>query len=232
MHANLDGRLRAVADFVKQGARIADIGTDHARVPLALLRAGKVTFAVAVDKNRGPYRAALRAAQATSIGERLSIRLGDGLSPLLPAEVDTLILAGMGGTLCIAILEAGKEVLHAARQVILQPMTDIPEVRRWLYMQGWHLEDEALAKADGKLYVVLSAVQGKHPLPNPLQLEIGPCLWERRPPLFMMHVEKIFHAWQKAAQGMAQSTRMRGSEDHQNVLAKLQALQEAFAGEI
>lgn len=228
MHANLDRRLRAVANFVKQGARIADIGTDHARVPLALLEAGRVSFAVAVDKNRGPYEAALRAAQATSVGERLSIRLGDGLSPLLPAEVDTLILAGMGGTLCIAILEAGKEVLQAARHVILQPMTDVPEMRRWLYMHGWHLEDEALAKADGKLYVILSAVQGTQPLPSPLQLEIGPCLWNQRPPLFMNHVEKIFHAWQKAAQGMEQSTRMRGSEAHQNILAKLQTLQEVY----
>ena len=95
---HLDDRLQALADFVPEGARAADIGTDHGYLAVALLQQGKANFVVAGDKNRGPYEAAKRTVHEYAISEeQISVRLGDGLEVVKPGEVDTVCIAGMGG---------------------------------------------------------------------------------------------------------------------------------------
>ena len=95
----LDGRLAAVAALVPRGARAADVGTDHAYLAIALLNEQDVETVIATDKNEGPCEAARRTISASGFTNRVQVRLGDGLAPLSPGEVDTVCIAGMGGGL-------------------------------------------------------------------------------------------------------------------------------------
>src|SRR4051794_11569025 len=99
----LSHRLSALADWVPQGARFADIGTDHAMLPVYLMQNGKINYAVAGDVHAGPVEAARRQVSEAGLEGAVSVRLGDGMSVLSPGEVDTVTLAGMGGSLMVRI---------------------------------------------------------------------------------------------------------------------------------
>ena len=147
----LDGRLAAVAALVPRGARAADVGTDHAYLAIALLNEQDVETVIATDKNEGPCAAARRTISASGFTNRVQVRLGDGLAPLSPGEVDTVCIAGMGGGLIASILAEGAEVLTEVSRLVLQPMNDAAALRQWLYDNGWHIVEESLATADGRL---------------------------------------------------------------------------------
>lgn len=201
----LDNRLRAVADFVKSGKIAADIGTDHGYLAIALVEEGKCAQVIAVDKNEGPYLAACRTVHSAVMQHAVDVRLGDGLCPISPGEVSVICIAGMGGTLMKDILENSMQVTEQADQLVLQPMNNAGELRRWLYEHDWHISDEALAEADGKLYEIISAEKGREEMPDDIQLEIGPCLTKRRPPLFLRHIEEKLARLKRAIEGMEHS---------------------------
>lgn len=188
-------RLTAVAKLVPQGAKIADIGTDHAYLPVALLHQKKIKQAIAADIHEGPYRLACSTVKEAGFAAEIDVRLGDGLTPLTPGEVDTVILAGMGGETMIAILTARPAVTLALSHLVLQPMTSSAKLRAWLKEHGWTITDEALAVEEKHLYEIIRAdhrepqtsqeIEAAHLLTSdPLFCEIGPMLWLRKPPLF------------------------------------------------
>lgn len=158
---NLGDRLQAVADFVPQGSRVADIGTDHGYLAVELVKSGKAKFVVASDKNTGPYEAAVRTVRENGLADNvISVRLGDGLKRLKPGEVDTVCIAGMGGALMVEILEGSPDVVETLDTLILQPQSAAPELRRWIYRKHWHIEDESLALDDGRIYEIIMAKRG------------------------------------------------------------------------
>ena len=101
-------RMQAVADLVSDGMRIADIGTDHGFVPIALVSAGRCPYAVAADVRRGPLSHAAENIRKYGLSEVIETRLSDGLEKIKPGEADSIIIAGMGGMLMIRILEEGR----------------------------------------------------------------------------------------------------------------------------
>ena len=151
----LRGRLRAIADRVPDGARLADIGTDHAYLPIALVQSGRCPGAVACDIREKPLAAARRNVERAGLSDKISLRLGDGLAPLSPGEWDVAVIAGMGGDVISGILA------RAAGQVdgllLLQPMTSPEVLRRALCAQGFQLLDERGVDERGKLYTLLTA---------------------------------------------------------------------------
>ena len=153
----LSKRLTAVAGFVEQGAVLADIGTDHGYVPIALVRRGVIPRAIAMDVNAGPLARAQAHIREYGLENRIETRLGDGLSQLRPGEADTLLIAGMGGPLICRILGEGMETARAARRLVLSPQSEMKEVRRFLCRHGFQIRDEAMVKEDGKYYVILLA---------------------------------------------------------------------------
>ena len=169
----LGSRLQTVADFVPRGSVIADIGTDHGYLPIELIKSGKCTKAVAADVNEGPLFAAKRSVRAAGLCARIDIRLGSGLAVLQTGEVDIAIFCGMGGNLIRQLLIDSPAVVNSLKGLILQPQQGYSALRRYLYEIGWHIEDEAIAKEDGRIYQVIYAVPGSAPLPSEIELEIG-----------------------------------------------------------
>lgn len=222
----LDSRLRTVADFVPLGSRVADIGTDHAYLPVYLVESDRAVFAVAGDKNAGPCDAAIRTVQEHGLGEQISVRQGDGLEVLEPGEVDTICIAGMGGTLMAEILGACPDVLKAADSLVLQPMNDASGLRKWLYQHYWHIEDEELALADGRIYEIILAKRGRRKRPSPLMLDIGPVLWEKKGGLLQHHIEAMLFQNRRIAAGMEKSERAKKSRKYKEALENIRALEE------
>jgi len=158
----LSKRLQTVADFVRTGARAADIGSDHALLPVYLLQSGKCPSAIAGELNTGPFQAAQKGAAEAGLTALIHVRQGDGLSVLSPGEADTVILAGMGGSLMSEILEAGWEAdrLNGVSQLVLQPNVGEDHVRRWLVSRDYVLQDETIMEEDGRIYEILHALAG------------------------------------------------------------------------
>ncbi|MBQ9377059.1 MAG: SAM-dependent methyltransferase [Schwartzia sp.] len=225
----LDGRLAAVAALVPRGARAADIGTDHAYLARALISERGAARVIATDKNEGPCAAARRTLLAAGLAERIPVRCGDGLSAIAPGEVEVVCVAGMGGTLIVSILAAAPEVLSSLSRLVLQPMNDAASLRRWLYANGWHIAEESLALADGRLYEIIAAEPGAEPMPERRLLTLGPVLWRERPPLFARHAEAHIARLRRVADGMEKSEAARGSEAHRRVLEELRELEEGQA---
>ena len=155
MKMRLDARLKAIADFVPIGSRVADIGTDHAQLAIELIESGRASKVIAADKNAGPLDAARKNISAAGLDARIEIRLGDGLKVIRADEVDAVCMAGMGGALMVEILSAGVE--KSIERLILQPMNAVDRVRAWLELNGWVIVDEDLAEVGGIVYEIISA---------------------------------------------------------------------------
>ena len=149
-------RLGILADLTPEGARVADVGTDHAWLPIALVAAGRATSAIGIDRLPGPLRHAQQHVARAGLRDRVALRLGDGLRPLGPNEADAVIMAGMGGLNMAQILrEAAPSTLATIHTLILQPNCDLAALRAHLLDTGWHIHHEQLVEARGRFYVTL-----------------------------------------------------------------------------
>ncbi len=186
MSRRLSARLQAVAELVPPGARVADVGTDHAQL-LAWLRAhGRITAGIGIDVVPGPLAQAGRTLAACGV-EGVELRRGDGLQPLAVGEVDVVVLAGMGGARIVRLLEASARVVAELDALVLQPNTDWVAVRRRIATCQWNLMREVMVEDRDKHYLAL-VVQpraGADPQWSEDELALGPRLLAERPPAFI-----------------------------------------------
>ena len=155
--ATLTARLNLVASFVRQGSRLADIGTDHAYLPVELVKSGVCKSALACDLRKGPLENAKAHVKSAGLTDKIECRLGDGLSPVKEGEADDFVLAGMGGETIAAILAACPFIRDEQLRVIAQPMTHPEDLRRFLYDNGFAIRSEIAVAEDDKAYLVLCA---------------------------------------------------------------------------
>ena len=168
----LTPRLRAIAEQVPQGARRADIGTDHGYLPVWLLLAGQIDRAIAADLREGPLKRARETAARFGMGERVDFRLCDGLSGIRPEEVDAAAIAGMGGETIASILEAAPWKKEG-KLFMLQPLTGFAELRRWLQENGYRILKECLACEGKRLYSIWLVMGGEMPPLTPAEQWAG-----------------------------------------------------------
>lgn len=154
---HLDKRLQAVAALVPKGSRFADIGTDHAYLPVWLVEQGLIPSAVAGDIATGPCQAARTTVAMHGAADKIAVRQGSGLAVLAPGEVDCIAICGMGGSTIISILEADKATAQAAQRLVLQPMAGAAALRRYLVEQGWRLVAEDLVEDPPHFYEIICA---------------------------------------------------------------------------
>lgn len=157
---DISKRLETVASFVRSSRTVADIGTDHGYIPIYLYKNGRIDRAIACDINREPVKRAESNIVSSGTKAVIETRQGDGLSPVKAGEADGIVIAGMGGMLIIDILEKGKDKTEAAKELILQPQTDIDRVRKYLHSAGFKIDDEQMLYEDGIYYTVIRAVHG------------------------------------------------------------------------
>ena len=162
-----------VGDLVPAGARLADVGTDHAYLPAALILEGKIPWAVAADLRRGPLDRARATVRTYGLSGRVAFRLCDGLTGVKPDEVDAVAIAGMGGETIAAILSAAPWVRERDVPLILQPMSSMPDLRAWLRGNGFRIGTERLAWEGGTLYTALLVRAGEMGPLAPAELWAG-----------------------------------------------------------
>ena len=153
----LSSRLQSCADLVRRGNPAVDVGTDHGYLAIYLLQQGICPKVCAADLREGPLEAARRSARRENVRENISFVLSDGLHNINIDEIRTVICAGMGGDNIIGILEAAPEVRDPGLQLVLQPQSKAPELRRYLAERGFSLRQERISR-DGKfLYTAMEA---------------------------------------------------------------------------
>ena len=186
----LSKRLQTIADFVKKGAVVADIGTDHAHIPIYLIKNNIISKAYACDINKGPLEKAKENINYYGV-KNIELRLSNGLEKLKTDEADTFIIAGMGGELIIDILDRGQGFLDKKNTFILSPHTKIEEVRNYLLRKGLKILKEDMCIDEGKFYTVMEAVyMGKTFSYTKGELLFGKYLIDNKNPVLFEYLKK------------------------------------------
>jgi tRNA (adenine22-N1)-methyltransferase len=170
----LTPRLLTIAQMVKPGT-VADIGADHALLAVHLVMQQVAPRAIVTDIHDGPLARAAQTVRAHGLSDYIQVRRGDGLKPLACHEVDTIIIAGMGGTVINDIITADWDKSESFSSYIFQPMTKPEILRAALADRGWPILAEEAVLDRGKWYVIMLSRPDRQPyILNDLQLEAGP----------------------------------------------------------
>ena len=155
--ATISKRLLSAAEFVRQGAYFADIGTDHAYLPIFLLKSGKIPRAVCADINQGPLDSARKNAEAECLSDKMKFFLTDGAAALAGEGVTDYAICGMGGELIAEIIDASEHLKEKGVHLILQPMTKQAHLRRYLAKEGISILSEDYSHEAGRYYLTILA---------------------------------------------------------------------------
>lgn len=186
----LSKRLLAVASMVTEGNRVADVGCDHGYIPIYLIQQKRIPCAIAMDIRKGPLSRAEAHIQESGLQGYIQTRLSDGVQALKKDEADTLIIAGMGGGLVQKILEEGRDVLLNISELILQPQSEIRQVRFWLMEHGYAIVKETMVFEDGKYYPMIKAIHGKMEYTEEVFCKYGKELLLQKDPVLRNYLEK------------------------------------------
>ena len=201
----LTPRLLALARQVPMGSRFADIGTDHARLPVWLLEHGVIQSAIASDLREGPLEQARETARRHALAERLSFRLGDGLTPVSGEEVDVCAIAGMGGETISGILSACPWATEGKHRFLLQPMTSAETLRGWLWRHGFRIMREDLVREGGTIYVVIAVTPGNMVPLTPAEEWVGRQYQGMDAPLRLTYLERLMDRVSRMVEGLRRS---------------------------
>lgn len=170
----LTKRLMKVASFVRDGAFLIDVGTDHAYLPIHLTECGKVRAAIASDINEGPCESARIHIAERGLSCKISVKRANGLCGHVAKEKTDIVIAGMGGALICEILENADFIKNTDIRLILQPMRNVPDLRRYLLENGFNIIGEALACEEERIYeIICASYDGEKRNINALSLILG-----------------------------------------------------------
>ncbi len=157
----LTPRLQKIYDILTPCETVCDIGTDHAYIPVCLCLNNKCQKAIASDIKKGPVERARKTVSLYGAETQVEVRLGGGLETVSVCEVDAIIIAGMGGLLIAQILEESESIAKSAKELILQPMTAIAELREFLNKNGYTIKEEHIVREEEKLYTIMKVSIGE-----------------------------------------------------------------------
>ncbi len=219
----LSPRLCSVAEQVPKGANFADIGTDHAYLPVWLLQRGVIDRALACDLRQGPLNRARATAEKYGLTEAMEFRLCDGLTGVRPGEADTIAIAGMGGETIADILAAAPWVWRENCLLLLQPMSAQPELRQWLQTHGYTIARELLSQEGDTLYTTFVVQAGPMAALSPAEQWAGRQVRGEDAPLRTDYLNRLIAQTARAVEGLTRSTR---PEDR----VRLDALRQVHCG--
>lgn len=185
----LSKRLRMNASLVTPGNRLADVGTDHGYIPIALVQERVIPSALAMDVKEGPLSRAKEHIREFRLESYIHTRLSDGVQSMRPGEADSVLIAGMGGALTVKILSEGRDILETVKELILQPQSELDKVRRYLEVSGYCIVQEDMVQEDGKYYTVMKAVHGEMRYDREIFYRYGKLLLKNRHPVLKDYLE-------------------------------------------
>lgn len=222
MKIPISKRLLCCASLVPQGARVADIGTDHGYLGLWLLQNGRAEHVLAADLRQQPLQSAKTHAEKYGFAAQMDFRLSDGLAQIGPDEADTIVCAGMGGDLIVEILSRCPWLHDRNYTLILQPQSAGQVLRRYLGEHEFSVERETLVEDGRFLYTVLLAHPGPGRRLSPGEQYVSPWLQAERAPLLSRYVRRIATALKIAVEGLEKAVqnpeKMNDKEDNERSL--------------
>lgn len=220
----LSKRLLAVAGLVTPGSKVADIGTDHAFLPIYLIEHGITESVIAMDVREGPLSAAKKHVAESGLSSYISTRQSDGVLALRKDEADSVVIAGMGGGLVIKILTEGREILAGVKELILQPQSEVEKVRHFLYDSGYHITKEAMIFEDGKYYPMMRAVSGRDETAYPESyFKYGGYLIREKNEVLLQYLQK------EEREKLAIKERLTPKQDKEHIADRLKEIDEKLA---
>ncbi|WP_434559077.1 tRNA (adenine(22)-N(1))-methyltransferase [Pseudomonas sp. R1-6] len=226
----LSMRLERVAGLVPTGARLADIGSDHGYLPVALIKRGVIAAAVAVEVALTPFRAAERTVRESGLDEWISVRLADGLAAIEPADGITAIsLCGMGGETIRDILDSGKCRLSGRERLILQPNGGEQPLRQWLMDNDYRILCEDVLWENRFYYEIIVAERDGPVMYSAEELYFGPLQMQARSPVFLAKWQRMLRLKHKTLANFAQAQQAVAEEKVQEVARQVRWINELLA---
>lgn len=153
----LDERLLVCSEYVREGSRLVDVGTDHAYLPIYLIKSGKISKAIASDINEGPLESARNNIRKYGLEGKIESVLSDGLSNISKEDVDDIVIAGMGGELICKIIEEASWLKDDSKRLIIQPMSMEEVLIKYLIENKFKIEQEKAVICNNKSYIIINA---------------------------------------------------------------------------
>lgn len=222
----LKGRLLSVAEMVPPSRCVVDVGTDHGKLPVWLVKRGIAESAIVTDISAASLKKAEALIRAHGLEDMIEARVGDGLSVIHPGEADTVIIAGVGGVLIRDILKSAPQVTSTVKTFVLQPMKSQGLLRKWLVDNGYAIVDESLAREKDKFYEVMVVQQGKQHIHHDVYYDIGYMLIKKQHPLLKEFIE---YKMAKTA-AIIEQLESRGTPDSKKELEEFKRKLEDYKG--
>ena len=223
-------RLERVAAHMPAGAHLADIGSDHAYLPVALLRRGVIATAVAGEVATTPLRAAERTVVENDLEQRISVRLANGLAAIEPEDGITAIsLCGMGGETIRDILDSGKARLSGRERLILQPNGGEQPLRQWLMENGYRILCEELLRENRFYYEIIVAERAGPVAYTAEELYFGPLQLQARTPVFLAKWQRLLRQKHKTLASFAKARQAVPEEKQQDIARQVRWITELLA---
>lgn len=228
MNLPLSNRLYTCCSFVQPGDRVADIGCDHGYLGIYLLTKGIATQVYAADINPQPLESAARNCSKFGVADKMQLFLSDGAKNI-PRDFDVLVCAGMGADTMISILENAKWLQSSKYRLILQCQSRRPELRRYLYENGFSILSETLAE-DGKfIYPVMEVTYRCAEALSPAQYHISPQLLSCGSPLLPTFYQRVVSGIESTVEGLSRSGGEK-LETYKNILEELKSMEVQING--
>lgn len=220
MEIKLSKRLSTVATYVRDGAFVADIGTDHAYLPIYLIKNKIAVKALASDINEGPILRAKENIFKFSLNDKIIVKVANGLDGIEEFSPTDVMICGMGGELICQIIDSSQYIKSKGIRLILQPMTSIKELREYL-QNGFFTVGESIVLEDNKIYQVICVeYDGKFHKMSDAELELGKLNIESRNYEFGVLLESLIRKKEKMLQGLK-----TGGYDTQEIEKQLEELE-------
>lgn len=224
----LGARLSLCAELARPQKKLCDVGTDHAYLPIWLLKSGQIPSALAVDVNEGPLLTAEQNARRYHVEENITLRLSDGLHNVKADEADDIVIAGMGGELIARMVAETPWLCDESKRLILQPMSGATELRLCLREHNFAILEEHAVEDSGRVYTVMAAEWREH-LPAMTEREslLYPYLGALTPdtPQAAEYARRLLRHLNGLLQG---ALRGRGEDDPEHLTAVIAAITEIF----
>ncbi|MCF5228811.1 tRNA (adenine-N(1))-methyltransferase [Pseudomonas edaphica] len=226
----LSMRLERVAANVPAGARLADIGSDHGYLPVALMRRGVITAAVAGEVATTPFYAAQRTVRDNGLEQHISVRLADGLAAIEPGDGITAIsVCGMGGETIRDILDNGKVHLSGQERLVLQPNGGEQPLRQWLMDNGYRILSEELLRENRFYYEIIVAERTGAVTYTDQQLYFGPLQMQARSPEFLAKWQRMLRQKHKTLASFEQARQSVPEQKLQEIARQARWITELLA---